>query len=381
MSLFRPTYKKDGKKGRSKHWWFEYRKDGRRFRCNLQVRDKNAAKLKAAEILRDHELGEAGVNTYRATREATLEKLVLEYGREMARLNRDPDHITTTTRRIKALLLGCRSLSDATPERVRVTLTEVIAKKNLKGRTANGYRIALSGFFSWLVKENRWATNPLRSVPRAREDDPETPRRAFEEREFIRFLSVVPFERAVVYALAATTGFRRRELKTLPWAQIDFAAQTITGLSRSMKNRKTVVLPVTETVIAMLRELRAKAPPNQALVFTRIPRIETFRRDLGRAEIKVLTPNGKLDFHCLRVTFATSEIAARLHKGEQCSLVERREVRLASESTIRPRAGRKSPRSQPPRRIRPSPSTATLPASARLWPRQVWSLASKAAAG
>ena len=175
------------------------------------MRDKNAAKLKAAEILRDHELGEAGVNTHRATREATLEKLVLEYGREMARLNRDPDHITTTTRRINALLLGCRSLSDATPERVRVTLTEVIAKKHCKGRTANGYRIALSGFFSWLVKENRWATNPLRSVPRAREDDPEIPRRAFEEREFIRFLSVVPFERAVVYALAATTGFRRRE--------------------------------------------------------------------------------------------------------------------------------------------------------------------------
>jgi integrase len=73
-----------------------------------------------------------------------------------------------------------------------------------------------------------------------------------------------------------------------------------------MKNRKSVVLPVSETVIAMLRELRAKAPPDRLRVFKNIPRIETFRRDLGRAEIQVLTPTGKLDFHCLRVTFATA---------------------------------------------------------------------------
>ena len=93
----------------------------------------------------------------------------------MGQLNRDP---VTSRRRPggSTRCSGFRGIGDATPERVRVTLTAVVAKKNLKGRTANGYRIALSGFFSWLVKENRWATNPLRSVPRARgrSRDPET---------------------------------------------------------------------------------------------------------------------------------------------------------------------------------------------------------------
>src|SRR5882724_9084892 len=53
MSLFRPSWKKDGISGRSRHWWFEYRQDGERVRVNTKKTDKRAAEMVALEILKE----------------------------------------------------------------------------------------------------------------------------------------------------------------------------------------------------------------------------------------------------------------------------------------------------------------------------------------
>lgn len=62
MGLFRPTYRdKQGKLRSQRVWWLELHEAGRRRRVSLGVRDKRAAEMKAAEILRAAERRAAGL--------------------------------------------------------------------------------------------------------------------------------------------------------------------------------------------------------------------------------------------------------------------------------------------------------------------------------
>lgn len=330
MHLFRQK-RRDEKTGAlvpSGPWYAEYREPtGRRVRVRLEgrdgrpLRDERVAKLAAAELTRRLELGSVGVERHTATRARRPLDLAEDYVKELARLGRAALHVSTTRTRLRRVLGDFPRVEDVTPETVRETLVRLSEAHGFGPKTQNYHRLALSAFFAWLIKEGRWGANPVASVPRAAEDEPETPRRALTAEELEALLAATPEPRATVYRVAATTGLRRAELRALRWVGLDLDAGTLTLPGRSTKNRREAVLPLPPgTVAALLRHKEdaekgakpegddepEKGDAERAPVFKSLPGKRTFDRDLARAKLVRLTAEGKLVFHSLRSTFATS---------------------------------------------------------------------------
>ena len=331
MHLFRQK-RRDEKTGAlvpAGPWYAEYREPtGRKVRVRLEgrdgrpLRDERVAKLAAAELTRRLELGSVGVERHTATRARRPLDLAEDYVKELARLGRAALHVSTTRTRLRRVLGDFSRVEDVTPETVRETLVRLSEAHGFGPKTQNYHRLALSAFFAWLIKEGRWGANPVASVPRAAEDEPETPRRALTAEELEALLAATPEPRATVYRVAATTGLRRAELRALRWVGLDLDAGTLTLPGRSTKNRREAVLPLPPgTVAALLRhkedaekgaEPKGDDEPEKGdaerkkPVFKSLPGKRTFDRDLVRAKLVRLTAEGKLVFHSLRSTFATS---------------------------------------------------------------------------
>jgi integrase len=297
---------------RGKKWWLEVVIDGRRRRRSLGTSDSRLAHERATALSKAMERGN---EEQEETRTARPSALIDEYVKELQRRKKSDVHISVTGTRLRWFLGEMRSLEEATPERIRKALarlaeTELKGHKHKHGRrptpkTMNAYRGALHAFFSWLVKLERWDRNPVISVARVAETGPARPRRALELAELEAFLASVPPIRGVVYRVAATTGLRRSELAALVWNDIDLSTRTLTVRAATAKNKRAAILPLspeTATALAVHRgDSRSSAP-----VFASIPTVETLYSDLERAGIDPKAPEGKVDLHALRATFATS---------------------------------------------------------------------------
>jgi integrase len=117
----------------------------------------------------------------------------------------------------------------------------------------------------------------------------------------------------VIYRLAAYTGLRRSELDSITWEDINTERSELYLRADSSKNSKpaTIYLDgITSEVLkrwlkdpcAMIRDeicewAHRPIPPT--------PDIRTFRDDLLHASIENHTTQGVIDFHSLRVTFAS----------------------------------------------------------------------------
>jgi integrase len=302
MTLFQPTWKKDGATVRGRVWWLEVRVGGKRHRQSLGIRDKRAAQIKAAEILRKLELRDAGLAVNDDEARTEPKGLIREYEQELVRRRSSPAHIQHTVKRITELVGTAHNLSEVTPARIRQALGRITRRK-LSGKTVNAYRVALSGFFAYLIREGRWETNPVAQVSRVREQEAERPRRALEPEELVALLDAAPEPRATCYLVAVTTGLRRSELAQLRWADIDLDAATLTVRASSAKNRKPAHQPLPPGTVAALAALEAGTP--LAPVFPLVPSTKVLREDLKAAEVPYETAEGKADLHALRVTYAT----------------------------------------------------------------------------
>lgn len=286
------------------------------------MRDKRSAFEIAAKLIKTEERRAAGLETADAGAR-DVPSLIKDYLAEQLRRGRCEGHVKTTGNRVRRVLEGVSRLEDATPERVRLALTKIadapirrgqdtVKGKRPTAKTVNGYRTSLFGFFAWLVREGRWEKNPVMAVQRARESDPVSPRRALTPEEFEKLLDATSApgarmgrERRVVYLVAANTGLRKKELRSLLRSQVDLDAKALVMPSNTTKNRKPLALPLTDSAVEALREhLKGKAPDDP--VFDTVPTLKAIREDLTRAKIEWRDlGEGKLDFHCLRVTFCT----------------------------------------------------------------------------
>ncbi len=120
-----------------------------------------------------------------------------------------------------------------------------------------------------------------------------------------------------VWVTALMTGMRSGELNALLWSDVDFDSQKIhvtkswsskNGV-KSTKNERNRIVPISETFLGFLNELRLKSNPNEPHV---LPRLEEWRRG---QQAKVLREFCKrvgitsVRFHDLRATFITNMLA------------------------------------------------------------------------
>ena len=94
MQIFHKTFRgPNGGLKRAKTWTVRFYVNGRRFERSLGTRDKTAAELKAAGLIRAEELRAAGIETHYEVRDVALKDLVDEYEEELFRRGRSRSDI------------------------------------------------------------------------------------------------------------------------------------------------------------------------------------------------------------------------------------------------------------------------------------------------
>lgn len=116
------------------------------------------------------------------------------------------------------------------------------------------------------------------------------------------------------------------------WGDFDLESGKPSLLFRASvsKNRKEAKIPFNDELAAALRAFRpADAAPFQFAFRGRVPKMETFRRDLAKAGIVYLDDQGRrVDFHSLRMTFGTNLVLSGAHLRVLQELMRHSDIRL-----------------------------------------------------
>jgi integrase/recombinase XerC len=299
------------------------RKDGKRspyrgrFRVNpndrfrevpLHTTDKRIALKRLREIVQQEQDERAGFIRPKREREAIQRPLmdhIEAFIAERFAIGRDEKYVRELKK--KLLLLGneCRwkLIVDVTPE----SFCAWRRKQTKSAKTLNEYLTAIGALLNWL--EPVAGSNPLRFVERMQTAvEPKRKRRAFIVDE-LRRLIVASGERGIIYLVAASTGIRRGELRSLEWRDVvlDMAQPFILVRKSIAKNHKDAKQPLPEYVARELGKLRpVDFKPNERVFRRGMPDMDTFRGDLARAGIEYIDSEGRFaDFHALRTTFST----------------------------------------------------------------------------
>lgn len=140
-----------------------------------------------------------------------------------------------------------------------------------------------------------------------------------------------------VWAMALMTGMRSGELYALKWVDVDFDARII-SLTRQWtskngfgptKTRKTRVVPISESLLSFLKEMKLKAGEAEFV----LPRISEWERGEQAQVLQDfclaigITP---VKFHDLRATFITNLLAQGESLARVMSIVGRAELRTTN---------------------------------------------------
>jgi hypothetical protein len=140
----------------------------------------------------------------------------------------------------------------------------------------------------------------------------------------------------VLYELAAATGFRFSECRSLTWscARLIGNRPAITVLAAYSKHRRDDEQPVGDDLVSTLKARRSTQDTTgpQDPVFPSLKRwtieAKLLRPDLEAAGIKYETEDGRVVFHCLRNTYITNLDRADVPPTTKQDLARHSDVRL-----------------------------------------------------
>jgi integrase/recombinase XerC len=206
----------------------------------------------------------------------------------------------------------------------RMPRETVQALLDLSGRgagpkTRNYYRKHLKHFGTWLVKDRRSSVNPFQHVELEPTDaDVRRRRRAATVEELTKLITTARAsrrvyrglsgpDRAMLYAVAFTTGFRASALASLTPTHFDFAADppTVSLAARNNKSRKPKVNPLPADATGALTSYLAGRPGREPIwpgtwVATAADMLRADLADAGIGYIAVEAGERSfLDFHAV----------------------------------------------------------------------------------
>jgi len=116
-------------------------------------------------------------------------------------------------------------------------------------------------------------------------------------------------ERGIIYLVAAATGIRRAELRSLEWRDVvlDVAHPFVLVRKSIAKNHKDARQPLPDYVARELKKVWSIDFGTNERVFKRgMPDMDTFRRNVWAAGIQYIDNEGRFaDFHALRMSYST----------------------------------------------------------------------------
>jgi integrase len=277
----------------------------------LHTTDKQLAKQKLLALVREREQELAGIGGRKSLRKAAQSALLehlKDFVADLRARMRSDSHIGHLETRIKRLFSECHweYVRDVSADSFQLWRAN---QKQFSRKTIHEYQNAASSLFTWMERNDRLESNPLRRVAKVERKGFESlKRRAFTEDEVRRLLTVAGGY-ALGYLAAFYTGLRRKELSAVQWGDLhlDAARPFILVRSATTKNRKAGKVYLKSNLARMLRETWAASVPADELVFAgRIPSMRKMHEHLKAAGIAVLDEQGnKVDFHALRMTFST----------------------------------------------------------------------------
>ena len=309
--------------------------------------DKTASEQQAAQLQKEIELAKAGVvNPYTEQRKKPLSDHLKDFKQFLLDKGNTKDHARLTHNRVKAILTGCKLvlISDVRASRIQRYLAER-RQSGLGTKTCNYYLTAAKGFFNWMVDDNRIGENPIAHLRSQNANaDIRRVRRSLEPDEVRRLLETTAagpdrfgmggYERSLLYRLAAETGLRANEIRSLKVAHFDFDGLTVTVEAGHSKRRRKDTLPLRQNTAALLREFFKDKMPN-AKAFGGTYRMLTKRTsdilkaDLADAGIPYVDDAGRYaDFHSLRHTTGSLLAAAGTHPKVAQSIMRHSDINL-----------------------------------------------------
>jgi integrase len=213
-------------------------------------------------------------------------------------------------------------LTDLTPERIQSALA-VLRDAGKANQTVNHYRAAIRAFVRWLSDKGRLRDNPMRGVKGFNaEEDPRHERRSLTDDELSRLIRAAEIGpdnfgmsgplRAMAYRMAAATGFRAAELRTLtPEAfRLDGPEPCVFLRASATKNRRPSEQPIPLALARHLAEWLVNKPAGVSVLPLHHETAKAIRADLAAAGIPYATDEGVADFHSLRAYFVSALVRA-----------------------------------------------------------------------
>src|SRR4051794_8716921 len=261
----------------SKAWYGRFKDGEGRLRTVPLCTDKAAAKTMLAKLVTDARMASLGmVDTFVDHRAKPLADHLDDYRRYLTGKGDTARHADQTHGRIKAILDGCRvrriaDLSAAAVVEHLAGLRE--GEAGIATETSNHYLRAIKAFSTWLQKDGRSSQDPLRFLSRLNpEADRRRKRRSLSAPAFATLIQaartnprvvcgLTGTDRAVLYLVAAYTGWRAGELASLTPASIGSDGESVTTEAGYSKHRRKDELPLHHDVSRQVRAWMGDKPP------------------------------------------------------------------------------------------------------------------------
>jgi len=178
-----------------------------------------------------------------------------------------------------------------------------------RGKTLQNYAETLRAFCRWCVERGYLADDPLARLGAFNSTTHEK-RRALSPAEIRRLLARCAPARRLVYEVALCSGLRAHELRSLVAGDFKGDLGGLHLRAEWTKNRREGFQPLPDALLAKLVHRIRDTEPGAPLLSVPSHTARELDKDLKAAGIAKFTPEGRFDFHALRVTFVT-----RLHEA------------------------------------------------------------------
>ena len=256
-------------KRKSKKWWGRYRDaDGCERRIPLSS-DKMAAQTILNDVLRNVERQKAGLtDPTDEQRKRPLKEHLANFTKYLKNKGVTPKQIKTASSQIQSIVddskwkfIGDISATDV------VEFLGALREAGKSAQTHNHYLKSTKQFTRWLVRDRRAVTDPLAHLSKLNVNtDRRHDRRPLTPEEFERLIitathgqtieTIPGSDRAMMYVLAAWTGFRKGELGslTLRSFRLDDDPPTATVAACYSKRRREDMQILHPEVVSLLNE-------------------------------------------------------------------------------------------------------------------------------
>ena len=271
----------------------------------------------------------------------TLE-LVEAFRDHLAAKERTPEYISRVYNDLRAICAECQFtfVSD-----IHAGKVETFLKRRREAgagyRRSNNLLMGIKMFTAWLLREHVTTENVLVHMRFLNvKQDRRHVRRVLEVEDLRRLLAVTAaakerwglagYERSLLYRLAAETGLRANELRTLTVGAFHWDTLTIALEAKNEKARRGSTLPLRRDTAAELKAHFAGRVPN-ALAFKGVTDhyCTMLKDDLKEAGIPYADEEGRVfDFHALRHQCGTLLAQAGVHPKVAQQIMRHADINL-----------------------------------------------------